>query len=70
LHEIGRKRRVFSNVVVAELVEFLLVGDFPVWLPHYVYDVVSGVEEVVGCLVEEFSVTLVHIEFDENGSSA
>ena len=50
--------------------EFLLVGDFLVWLPRYVYDVVSGVEEVVGCLVEEFSVTLVHIEFDENGSSA
>jgi hypothetical protein len=28
--------------------EFLLAGDFPVWFPRYVYDVVGGVKEVVG----------------------
>jgi hypothetical protein len=50
--------------------QFLLAGDFPVGGPRYVYDVVGGVEEVVGGLVEEGSGTLVHIEFDGHGSSA
>jgi hypothetical protein len=51
-------------------VEFLFAGDFPVGGPRYVYDVVGGIEEVVGRLVEEVSGTLVHIEFDTDGSSA
>jgi hypothetical protein len=70
LHQIGWKRRVGSNVVVGKLVEFLLAGDFQVGVPRYVYDIVGGVEEVVGGLVEKLSGTLVHIEFDGNGSSA
>ena len=50
--------------------EFLFAGDFPVWFPRYVYDVVGRVEKVVNSLVEEVSGTLVHIEFDGDGSSA
>jgi hypothetical protein len=50
-------------------VEFLFAGDFPVRFPRYVHDVVGGVEEVVGCPVEEVSSTLVHIELDGDGSS-
>jgi hypothetical protein len=69
LHEVGWEWGVVSNVVVGEVVEFLFAGDFPVWFPRYVYNVVGGVEEVVGCLVEQFSGTLVHIEFDWHGSS-
>lgn len=69
LHEVGRERRVFSNVVVGEIVEFLFAGDLPIGFPRYVYDVVGGVEEVVGCLVEEGGGTLVHIEFDGNSTS-
>jgi len=52
------------------VVEFLFAGDFPVGFPRYVYDVVGGVEEVVGRLVEKVSGTLVRIEFDGYGSSA
>jgi len=38
-------------------VEFLFTGDFPVWFPRDVYDVISGVKEVVDSLVEEVNNT-------------
>lgn len=66
----GPEAGLVSNVVVCEVVEFLFTGDFPVWFPRDVYDVVGGVEEVVSCLVEKVSGTLAHIEFDGYGSSA
>jgi len=49
--------------------EFLITGDFPFWFPRYVYDVVGGVKEVVGCLVEEVSGMLAYIKFDGHSAS-
>ena len=68
LHETVAEFLWAANHVVGFLLQLSLAGRLVIVLPSVVYDVVSGPQKLVYCLVQKCGVVAVHVEFDRDSS--